>query len=49
MLQRIIILIQGFCPLKIKITQLSNGFRTGMSIEKKDDLNCLTAVTQNLH
>ena len=32
-----IILVQGFCPLKIKITQFPNGFRlklcskTGMS------------------
>ena len=30
-----IILVQGFCPLKIKITQFPNGFCTGMSIERE--------------
>ena len=30
-----IILVQGFCPLKIKITQFPNGFHTGMSIERE--------------
>ena len=30
-----IILVQGFPPLTIKITQFPDGFRTGMSIERE--------------
>ena len=30
-----IILVQGFCPLTVKITQFPNEFRTGMSIERE--------------
>ena len=30
-----IILVQGFCPLKIRITQFPNGFCTAISIEKE--------------
>ena len=30
-----IILVQGFCPLKIKITQFPNGFCTTISIERE--------------
>ena len=28
-------LVQGFCPLQIKITQFPNGFCTGMTIESE--------------
>ena len=30
-----IILVQGFCSLKIRITQFPNGFCTAISIEKE--------------
>ena len=30
-----IILVKGFCPLKITITQFPNGFHTGMTIERE--------------
>ena len=44
-----IILVQGFCPLKIKITELSGGFRLNMSFPRqmiyRDAASCFDYVT----
>ena len=49
MLYYLIILVQGFCPLKIKITQFPDGFRLNGYLHqlKIMQLNCIHSVNTN--